>query len=92
VVVVNYNGAEHLEPCFASLEALDYPADRLDAILVDNGSRDGSLELMAHCFTRVRVLRNQDNLGFAAACNQGAAATSAPLVAFLNNDARVDPA
>src|SRR5579884_2583120 len=90
VVVPNYNGAAHLEACFASLEALDYPRERLELLLVDNGSTDDSLALMRQRFPRVRVLRNQTNLGFAAACNQGVAAARAPYVALLNNDARVD--
>jgi GT2 family glycosyltransferase/glycosyltransferase involved in cell wall biosynthesis len=92
VVVPNYNGAAHLEACFGSLEALDYPADRLDLWLVDNASRDDSLALMRQRFPRVRVLRNRANLGFAAACNQGVAAAEAPYGALLNNDARVDAA
>ena len=92
IVVPNYNGAAHLEACFGSLEALDYPADRLELLLVDNASADGSLALLARRFPRVRVLRNRANLGFAAACNQGARAAGAPVVAFLNNDARVDRA
>ncbi|HZS03140.1 MAG TPA: glycosyltransferase [Chloroflexota bacterium] len=92
IVVPNYNGAAHLEACFGSLEALDYPADRLDLWLVDNASRDESLALVQQRFPRVRVLRHASNLGFAAACNQGVAAAEAPYVALLNNDARVDPA
>jgi hypothetical protein len=91
VVVPNYNGAKHLEACFASLEALDYPPDRLELVLVDNGSTDDSLALLRRRFPRVRVLRNRSNLGFAAACNQGVAAARAPYVALLNNDARVAP-
>jgi GT2 family glycosyltransferase len=91
-VVPNYNGLAHLEACYRSLEALDYPADRLELLLVDNGSRDESLPLLRRRFPRVRVLRNESNLGFAAACTQGAAAATAPVVAFLNNDARVDVA
>ncbi len=92
VVVPNYNGAAHLEACFGSLEALDYPADRLELWLVDNASSDDSLALVRRRFPRVRVLRNRENLGFAAACNQGVATTTAPYVALLNNDARIDPA
>ena len=42
VIVVNWNGQEHLTPCFTSLLASDYPADRLELICVDNGSTDGS--------------------------------------------------
>src|SRR4051794_12008465 len=78
VVVPNFNGAAHLDACFGSLEALDYPADQLELWLVDNASADDSLALMRRRFPRVRMLRNQSNLGFAAACNQGVAAAAAP--------------
>ncbi|HLI28668.1 MAG TPA: glycosyltransferase [Chloroflexota bacterium] len=91
VVVPNYNGADHLADCLGSLEALAYPRDRLELILVDNASRDASLALVQRRFPRVRVLRNRANRGFAAACNQGVRAARAPLVALLNNDARVHP-
>jgi GT2 family glycosyltransferase/glycosyltransferase involved in cell wall biosynthesis len=92
VVVPNFNGAAHLEACFGSLEALDYPADQVEPWLVDNASHDDSLAILRRRFPRVRILRNQSNLGFAAACNQGVAAADAPYVALLNNDARVDAA
>jgi GT2 family glycosyltransferase len=90
VVVPNFNGQAHLADCFGSLQALDYPADRLELILVDNGSRDASLALMGRRFPGVRIIRNSSNLGFAAACNRGVGATDAAYVALLNNDARVD--
>lgn len=91
VVVVNLNGRHHLEPCFQSLLAQDYPADQLELILVDNGSADGSLELMRERFPTVRVIRNAANVGFAPAVNQGAAAAGGRYLALLNNDARADP-
>jgi len=46
VIVLNYNGLQHLEPCFSSLLALDYPSDRLELVLADNASTDGSREFM----------------------------------------------
>ncbi len=91
VVVLNYNGLAHLEPCFRSLLALDYPAQRLELLLVDNGSRDGSLAYMEKHFPAVRLIRNERNLGFAAGNNVGARAAQGELVAFLNNDMRVAP-
>ncbi len=90
VVVVNYNGERHLETCFESLLAQDYSAECVELILVDNGSRDGSLELMARRFPTVRVIANENNLGFAPAVNQGARAAGGDFVALINNDARAD--
>src|SRR4030081_1016660 len=64
VVVLNYNGLKHLETCFRSLLALDYPADRLELMLVDNGSSDGSLAYMRERFPTVRLVETGGNLGF----------------------------
>jgi len=90
VVVVNYNGAQHLEACFESLLAQDYPRECVELILVDNGSSDGSLELMAGRFPTVSVVANDTNRGFSPAVNQGAQAASGVYVALINNDARAD--
>ncbi|HEY0735711.1 MAG TPA: glycosyltransferase [Herpetosiphonaceae bacterium] len=91
VVVVNFNGRQHLEPCFSSLLKQDYPAELVELILVDNNSQDGSLELMAERFPTVRVIANTHNLGFAPAVNQGAAAAAGQYLALINNDAYADP-
>lgn len=91
VVVLNYNGLRHLEPCFTSLLALDYPTERLELMLVDNGSRDGSLDYMRERFPMVRVVETGANLGFAAGNNYGAERATGEYVAFLNNDTRVEP-
>lgn len=90
IVIPNWNGKHHLEPCFATLEKLAY-AGHVEMILVDNGSADGSADFMARRYPRVRVIRNATNEGFAAACNRGADAARSPVVAFLNNDMHVDP-
>src|SRR6187455_3046398 len=91
VVVLNFNGLKHLDACFTSLLALDYPADRLELILVDNGSSDDSLSFMREHFPAVRLLETGGNLGFAGGNNFGAERASGEYVAFLNNDTRVKP-
>ena len=90
VIVVNWNGHEHLEPCLSSLTALDYPADRFEIVVVDNGSVDGSVEYIKKSFPGVRLLLNDTNTGFAPAVNAGAALSTRDAVAFVNNDMRVD--
>ena len=93
VVILNLNGKHHLAGCFVSLAALDYPKDRLEVILVENGSSDGSVEEMRTKHAWVKLLVNPRNVGFSAGCNQGAAAADRPeVLVFLNNDMRVDPA
>lgn len=90
VVVPNWNGRHHLERCFQSLHGLDYPGE-VELILVDNGSRDGSIARMREKFPDVVLLENRSNEGFAAACNRGVREAAGEVVAFLNNDMRVDP-
>lgn len=95
VVIVTWNGVELSKRCVRSV--LDDPlAPDLDVIIVDNASSDSTPvwldEIEAE--PRVRVIRNQDNRGFAAACNQGLAAGAegnADLLVILNNDIAVTP-
>lgn len=91
VVVLNYNGLKHLDTCFTSLVSLDYPKDRLELMLVDNGSRDDSLKFMRERFPTVSVEETGANLGFAAGNNYGAERATGQYVAFLNNDTSVEP-
>src|SRR5213075_442139 len=92
VVIPNFNGMEHLEQCLASLGELDYPADRLEVLVVDNASTDESARFVRKRFPKTRLLELTENRGFAAACNRGAHDGRGSVVAFLNNDMRVDPA
>jgi GT2 family glycosyltransferase len=91
VLVLNYNGREHLEACFHALTALDYPREALDLVLVDNGSHDDSLEFTAREFPGVRLQRLDRNYGFAGGYNRGVADSQAELVVLLNNDTHVTP-
>ncbi len=92
IVILNYNGRHHLAGCFDSLAALEYPKDRLEVLLVDNGSSDGSVQEMHERHGWVRCLENARNVGFSAGCNQGAQAAERPeVLVFLNNDMRVEP-
>jgi len=90
VIVLNYNGLRYLQDCCASLLALDYPREQLDLLVVDNGSTDGSVEFMAAHFPTIRVHPLEENLGFAAGNNAGAAVARGEYLAFLNNDTRVE--
>jgi GT2 family glycosyltransferase len=61
-----------------------------EVVVVDNASRDGGIERLP-ADSRLRYLRNADNPGFAVACNQGAAATTAPWLLFVNPDCVLPP-
>lgn len=91
IVIVNLNGVDHLEACLDSLAGLSYPAELVETIVVDNGSTDGSRELLAERYPHVRVLPQPNNVGFAPAVSIGVEAATGECVALLNNDMRVDP-
>jgi GT2 family glycosyltransferase len=88
VVIVNYNAGPLLTACIgAALPQVD------EVVIVDNASSDDSLAQLNVRFpdeARLRIIRNRRNLGFAAACNQGAAATKGDVVMFLNPDCVLD--
>ena len=91
VIVVNFDGKELLQDCFLSLQQMSYPREKTELILVDNGSSDGSVELMQEHFPEAKLLINEENLGFAVPNNQAAESASGELLFFLNNDMRVAP-
>jgi GT2 family glycosyltransferase/glycosyltransferase involved in cell wall biosynthesis len=91
IIVVNWNGLEHLQPCLASLTALDYPVDRFEIVLIDNASSDGSVEFVRAHFPGVRISVQSTNIGFAPAVNLGAELSTRDAVALVNNDMRVSP-
>ena len=88
VVIVNWNSRELLRGCLASLP-WDSDDIRLEAIVVDNGSSDGSPEMVETQFPQVRLIRNEDNLGFVMANNQGLRAATGDFLFMLNSDTEV---
>jgi N-acetylglucosaminyl-diphospho-decaprenol L-rhamnosyltransferase len=88
VVIVNYNAGEHLGRCVESVFVHAGDAD-VEVVVVDNASRDGSLERIRRAHPEAVLIGNQDNRGFAAAANQGIRATTAPYVFVLNPDAEI---
>ena len=90
VVIVNWNGAEHLEECLTALCGQTL-SDEIEVIVIDNDSTDRSIELMGQFGDFVRVIRNPVNVGFAAGCNQGIQESRAQFIALLNNDAVPEP-
>jgi len=88
VIIANHNGEEYLDRCLGSLGR---PGPRLEVILVDNASSDGSLDLVASRFPGVCVLPQGSNLGFATANNIGAEAAQGDALLLLNVDAWLEP-
>ena len=90
VVVVNYEAGALLVDCVRSLLA-DTSAGEPEVVVVDNGSRDGSVATLRVALPAVRVVEPGRNLGYAGAANLGIAATTAPIVAVANADLVVGP-
>lgn len=89
-VVVAYQSAATIDECLSRLRAAQGVAQ---VRVVDNGSQDGTLEIVqrhAAADARVRFVGNPDNPGFAVACNQGARDCDAPWLAFVNPDCLVE--
>lgn len=87
VIIPNYNGINFLEVCLRSLTS---QKNDLDVIIVDNGSKDGSLEYIKKNYSKFTLIENEKNLGFAAAINQGIKASSGKYLLLLNNDVELE--
>jgi GT2 family glycosyltransferase len=89
VVIVNWNTVDLLDECIQSV--VDHgPSDlRTEVIVVDNASRDGSVEHLREHWPSVRVIENDENVGFCRANNQAIRATTAPYLLLINTDARL---
>jgi N-acetylglucosaminyl-diphospho-decaprenol L-rhamnosyltransferase len=89
VVIVNWNSGRQLAECLESFAAV--ASDRVAVAritVVDNAATDGSCDALPSSLPLV-VIRNSENRGFAAACNQGAVGSSADFLLFLNPDTRL---
>jgi len=89
VVVVTWRCAETIGPALAAVTRELGPDDEL--VIVDNASGDGTAEAAAAAAPAARVVRMEENVGFAAGCRAGADASTAPLLLFLNPDAEPQP-
>lgn len=92
VLIVSWNGREHLEQLLPSLERQDpVPGLELELLVLDNGSSDGTAAWLAERHPRVRAIARQDNLGFAGGNNLLAAEARGDVLLLLNNDMRAEP-
>ncbi|MEP6534131.1 MAG: glycosyltransferase family 2 protein [Bryobacteraceae bacterium] len=94
VIVVNFNRRELLRACLLSLA--QQSVDKMEVIVVDNGSSDGSAEMVERDFAQnakfsLQLIKNKENHGFCGANNQGIRLAGGKFVALLNNDAEAEP-
>ncbi len=91
IVILNWNGKDRLAACLRSVFALAY--QNFEVVVVDNASRDGSLEEAKSSFSRAHFILNSENVGFSAGMNVGirfSLSQGAEFVWILNNDVECD--
>ena len=91
IIIVTFNGIDHIQNCLTPLRNL--PAN-MKCIMIDNGSTDGTIELVEKDFLFVELVKNAENLGFGAANNIGlkrAIDEGFDYVYLLNQDAWISP-
>jgi GT2 family glycosyltransferase len=92
VIILNWNGGEDILDCLTSVLSSTHTA--LEVVIVDNGSVDGSTDVIRERFPAVHLICNSENLGFARGSNQGmewAVERGIPYALLLNGDARLHP-
>lgn len=92
VVLVNFRGTDDTLEAVRVLRGVDWPAERLEIVVVENGSGDDSAERLAREAEGITLVVSNENLGFTGGSNLGVARSRGEFVAFLNNDAKPDPA
>jgi len=97
IVTLNYKKKEFTIACIHSLYKQyesDFKNNNMEVIIVDNDSKDGSVELIReeikmHKFVNMHVIANNENNGFGTGCNIGTKKASGEFIVFLNNDTLV---
>lgn len=90
VVIPNYNGLKYIEDCMESLDGIKAECP-FHTVVVDNGSKDGSMEVIRDKYTWAELIALSENTGFCHAVNVGIEASKTPYVLLLNNDTVVKP-
>jgi GT2 family glycosyltransferase len=89
IILVCWNNKKYLDPCLESI----YDGrlrSAFEILVVDNGSTDGSQEMLRDKFPQVKIIQNDHNVGLGRASNQGIEASSGKYILLLNNDTLVD--
>jgi GT2 family glycosyltransferase len=91
LVVLNFNGGELVVRCLEAIGKLDWPAHRLEVVVVDNASTDGSDRVVAERFPHVKLIANSSNTGFPANNLALRELEGIDYVGLVNPDSFVEP-
>ena len=84
IVIPNFNGIKFIKECLNSVK--NQKISYYEVIIIDNASTDGSVEYLKHNYPEFILIENKENLGFAAAVNQGIKLSNGEYIFLLNND------
>jgi len=88
VIILNWNQKMLLNDCLESVLSTDYP--EMEVIVSDNGSTDGSVDLVKKKFPDIILIENNSNLGFCVGNNVAIKQAKGDIIVLLNNDTLVD--
>lgn len=89
IIIPHLNGRHHLDDCLQSLRRQTWRD--FEALLVDNGSTDGTQDYVAENYPEIKLIQLPENRGFTGACNAGWQAAQGEIIILLNNDTEADP-
>jgi len=90
IITVNFNGRPFLKNLFNSIASLGYPSEKIQMIMVDNNSTDGSVEFTRKKFPWVELITLNENRGYAGGNNEGFRHSKGRYIALINNDCIVE--
>lgn len=90
IIIVNWNTCDLLHNCLSSIYSKSC-ATEFTTYVVDNGSSDGSADMVRADFPQIILIENSNNVGFSRANNQAIAASATPNVLLLNSDTVINP-
>jgi GT2 family glycosyltransferase len=89
IIIVNFNGLNRLQKCINSILKNNYR--KYEIIIVDNNSNDGSIDFVKKEFPKIKLIKLEQNYGYAKPNNIGAKIAQGEFLFFLNNDTIIQP-
>ena len=86
IVFSNFNGGKEPLECLASIKKLNYPKNKIETIIIDNGSKDKSPEKIAGKFPEVNLIKLKKDIGLPASLNLGIKKSAGKYIFIANDD------